>query len=164
MKMRRGLAILLAAAMTVSMAGCGGGKAGLTGTTGSRAGVTGQSGANGQGIGSSDAGRNPAAGQVDKVVMGLTASSFDVSPFGTNSIPRQWLAQNMYGSLYCMPYYGATLEEMEPWLAKNIEKVDDTTYSVELGKCHYLRGYRIQLRAPVYRCPGDKDRYLSGPY
>ncbi|WP_455648950.1 ABC transporter substrate-binding protein [Enterocloster citroniae] len=132
MKMRRGLAILLAAAMTVSMAGCGGGKAGLTGTTGSRAGVTGQSGANGQGIGSSDAGRNPAEGQVDKVVMGLTASSFDVSPFGTNSIPRQWLAQNMYGSLYCMPYYGATLEEMEPWLAKNIEKVDDTTYSVEL--------------------------------
>lgn len=70
--------------------------------------------------------------QADKVVVALTASSFDISPFGTQSIPRQWLTQNLYGSLYCMPYYGASLDEMEPWLAKSVEKVDDTTYSVEL--------------------------------
>lgn len=73
-----------------------------------------------------------AANQADKVVVALTASSFDISPFGTNSIPRMWLLQNMYGSLYCMPYYGASLDEMEPWLAKKVEKVDDLTYSVEL--------------------------------
>lgn len=124
MKKRKGLAILLAAVMAASMAGCGGGdsSAGSTNAPGSQANMD----------NSGTVSNVPATGQVDKVVMGLTASSFDVSPFGTNSIPRQWLAQNMYGSLYCMPYYGATLEEMEPWLAKNIEKVDDTTYSVEL--------------------------------
>ncbi|MCD8020168.1 MAG: ABC transporter substrate-binding protein [Clostridiales bacterium] len=70
--------------------------------------------------------------QVDKVVVGLTASSFDISPFGTQSVPRQWFTQNMYASLYCMPYFGASLDEMEPWLAKSIEEVDETTYSVEL--------------------------------
>lgn len=124
MKIRNGLAILLAAALAVSAAGCGGK------TTDTEA--NSKQGSTAQAESSQAVSRNPAAGQVDKVVVGLTASSFDVSPFGTNSIPRQWLAQNLYGSLYCMPYYGATLEEMEPWLAKNIEKVDDTTYAVEL--------------------------------
>jgi len=130
MKIRKGLAILLATVMAVSVSGCGGGKsgAGPTGMAGSQSGAKNQAGTEGSEAVSSI----PATGQVDKIVVGMTASSFDVSPFGTNSIPRQWLAQNMYASLYCMPCYGATLEEMEPWLAKHIEKVDDTTYSVEL--------------------------------
>ena len=73
-----------------------------------------------------------AAGQVDKVVFALDSSSFDMSPFGANSIPRMWMCQNVYGSLFCTPYYGATLEELQPWLAKSYEKVDDLTYKVEL--------------------------------
>lgn len=72
------------------------------------------------------------AGQVDKVVFALNASSFDMSPFGANSIPRMWMCQNVYASLFCTPYYGATLEELQPWLAKSYEKVDDLTYKVEL--------------------------------
>lgn len=72
------------------------------------------------------------ADQVDKVVFALNASSFDMSPYAANSIPRMWMCQNIYASLFCTPYYGATLEELQPWLAKGYEKVDDLTYKVEL--------------------------------
>lgn len=132
--MKKTLGILLAAAMTVSLMGCGGGSSssGTTTAAGTQEGSSAASGDGAAGQESSVIEGTAASGPVDKIVVGLTASSFDVSPFGTNSIPRQWLAQNMYGSLYCMPYYGASLDEMEPWLAKSIEKVDDTTYSVEL--------------------------------
>ncbi|MDY3920505.1 MAG: ABC transporter substrate-binding protein [Candidatus Limivivens sp.] len=70
--------------------------------------------------------------QADKIVVALPSSSFDMSPFGAGSEPRFWMVQNVYGSLYCMPYYGASLEEMQPWLAKGYEKVDDVTYKIEL--------------------------------
>lgn len=72
------------------------------------------------------------ADQVDKVVFALNSSSFDMSPYASNSIPRMWMCQNIYASLFCTPYYGATLEELQPWLAKGYEKVDDLTYKVEL--------------------------------
>lgn len=70
--------------------------------------------------------------QVDKVVFALNASSFDMSPFGANSDPRKWMCQNAYAALFCTPYFGAPLEELEPWIAKGYEKVDDLTYKVEI--------------------------------
>ena len=70
--------------------------------------------------------------QAEKVIVALTASDFHVAPFGSSSVRRMWMMQNLYASLYHTPFYGATLDEMEPWLAKSIEKVDDLTYTVEL--------------------------------
>jgi len=115
--MKRVLALALATVMIFSLAGCGGktssdGNENTTTAPVSEAEVSTE--------------------QVDKIVVGLTSSSFDISPFGAGSIPRFWLVQNMYGALFCNPKYGSTLDEMEPWLAKKAEKVDDVTYSVEL--------------------------------
>ncbi|MCD8370449.1 MAG: ABC transporter substrate-binding protein [Clostridiales bacterium] len=127
MKLKRAAAFVLAAMMAVSVSGCGGSSS--SGST-EAAGGGSAAGTESQGAQASD--KTAATEQVDKVVVGLTASSFDISPFGTQSVPRQWFTQNMYAALYCMPYFGASLDEMEPWMAKSIEKVDDTTYSVEL--------------------------------
>lgn len=133
-KMRNVLALVLAASMTISLAGCGGSNS----TNGSAESSAGSSTSNSQSAATTDGSSEPesmaeaAEGQTDKVVVALTASSFQIAPFGSSSIPRFWMIQNMYASLYCTPYYGASLDEMQPWLAKSIKKVDDLTYSVEL--------------------------------
>lgn len=136
MKRKRVAAVMLAAAMAVSLAGCGGNAS--SSTTSSASG-------NGNSVPTEDAGqttagekseseeRTAASEPVDKVVIGLTASSFDVSPFGSGSIPRHWIVQNLYAVLFSTPYYGAPLEELEPWMAKGVEKIDDVTYAVELN-------------------------------
>ncbi|MGL5435665.1 MAG: ABC transporter substrate-binding protein [Lachnospiraceae bacterium] len=133
MKKRRNiLALMLAASMTISLAGCGGGNSsdssGSSAKNSQSAATTDDSSSNG----GAERAAAAASGQADKVVVALTASSFHIAPFGSSSIPRFWLVQNMYGSLYCTPFYGASLDEMEPWLAKSVKKVDDLTYSVEL--------------------------------
>lgn len=144
MRVKKGLAIVLAAAIAAAAAGCGGNQSG----SGTDAAPAANSAAGEAGAASE---KKAAEGPVEKIVVGLTASSFDVSPFGTNSIPRQWLAQNLYGALYCMPYYGASLDEMEPWLAKKIEKVDDLTYSVELyDYIHDSKGNAITSEDVVF--------------
>lgn len=92
-----------------------------------------------------------AEGQADKIVYALDSSSFDMSPFATNSVPRQWMLQNCYASLYCMDYYGQTLEEMEPWLAKSYEKIDDLTYRITLfDYIHDSKGNQITSEDIVY--------------
>lgn len=119
MKLKKTAALVLAVIMTFSLAACGGGNSSSndsSNTAGSSAAVS----------------KTATTEQVDKVVVALNASSFDMSPFGTTSIPRFWMVQNIYASLFCTPYYGAPLEELEPWLAKGYEKIDDLTYSVEL--------------------------------
>lgn len=108
MKLKKVTSVVLAAAMTMSMAGYV--KADCVTSNTSEA----------------------AAEQVDKVVFALNASSFDMSPFGANSDPRKWMCQNAYAALFCTPYFGAPLEELEPWIAKGYEKVDDLTYKVEI--------------------------------
>ncbi|MDO4340711.1 MAG: ABC transporter substrate-binding protein [Eubacteriales bacterium] len=108
MKLKKAAALAMAAIMTMSMAGV----------------------VHAENITSNT--NTETAEQVDKIVVALGESSFDMSPFGANSIPRMWMCQNVYGSLFCTPYYGATLEELQPWLAKGYEKVDDLTYKVEL--------------------------------
>lgn len=109
MNLKKAASVVLAAAMTMSMAGYAGADC-VTSNTNTEA----------------------ATEMVEKVVVALDSSSFDMSPFGANSIPRMWMCQNVYASLFCTPYYGATLEELQPWLAKGYEKVDDLTYKIEL--------------------------------
>ena len=92
-----------------------------------------------------------ATGQVERVRVALTASSFNIDPFGTNSIPRMWITQIIYGSLYANPFYGASLDEMEPWLARRIEKVDELTYAVELHNyIHDSKGNHITSEDIVF--------------
>lgn len=128
MKFKRLAALMLAGLMAFSAAGCGGSGA----SNGSSDAADGTNSATESGAQSSASTAQAAEGMVDKVVFALTASDFDMSPFATGSAPRNWMVQNVYAALYCMPYYGASLEEMEPWLAKSCEKVDDLTYKVTL--------------------------------
>lgn len=128
MKFKRLAALMLAGLMAFSAAGCGGSGS----SNGSSDAADGTNSATESGAQSSASTAQAAEGMVDKVVFALTASDFDMSPFATGSTPRNWMVQNVYAALYCMPYYGASLEEMEPWLAKSCEKVDDLTYKVTL--------------------------------
>ena len=121
---------MLAAAMTVSLAACGGSPKQDTPADTPAKNTTAQADA-GTAADTASTG-DTASGMVDQVVFALDASDFDMSPFATGSTPRFWMVQNVYAALYCMPFYGASLEEMEPWLAKSCEKVDELTYKVTL--------------------------------
>lgn len=134
MKFKKLAALMLAGVMAFSVAACGGGSG-----SGNSSGEDGSAADTGTASAGSESGGNStnntaqaADGMVDKVVFALTESDFDMSPFGAASTPRFYMVQNVYASLYCMPFYGASLEEMEPWLAKSCEKVDDLTYKVTL--------------------------------
>ncbi len=73
-----------------------------------------------------------ASAQVKTLTAALTGASFDIGPFGGASGARDWICQVMYASLMCAPKYGASLEELQPWLAKSVTKVDDVTFDIEL--------------------------------
>ena len=141
MKLKKLAALMLVGIMTLSAVGCGG--SGNTADTSAGGGTAG-----------SDAAAESveqAQGMVDKVVFALTASDFDMSPFATGSTPRNWMVQNVYAALYCMPFYGASLDEMEPWLAKSCEKVDDLTYKVTLfDNIHDSKGNAITSEDVIF--------------
>lgn len=75
--------------------------------------------------------------QAEKIRVALTSASFDVSPFGTPSGARDWFVNNLYAALFCQPYFGAPLEELEPWVAESYTKVDDLTYTIKLRQDVY---------------------------
>lgn len=144
MKLRKLAALVLAMAMVFSVTACKGGSSDPV----TKAPGEGSSAA----VSSEESTAKPAEeGMVDKVVFALTASDFDMSPFATGSTPRNWMVQNVYGSLYCMPFYGASLEEMQPRLAKSCEKVDDLTYKVTLyDYIHDSKGNTITSKDIVF--------------
>jgi ABC-type transport system substrate-binding protein len=69
--------------------------------------------------------------QVDRIVVTMASTSVIISPFAANS-PGAVGKWELYGKLFFMPYYGASLDECIPWLAKSCTQVDDLTYEVEL--------------------------------
>ena len=73
-----------------------------------------------------------AAKQVNKIRVALTNNSFDVSPFAGPSGARDWFVNNLYATLFCQPYFGASLEELQPWVAESYTKIDDLTYTIKL--------------------------------
>lgn len=75
--------------------------------------------------------------QAEKIRVALTSASFDVSPFGTPSGARDWFVNNLYASLFCQPYFGAPLEELQPWVAEGYTKIDDLTYTIKLRENVY---------------------------
>ena len=145
MKARKMMALAMAAMVAFSASGCG--NSATESASDSQAGTTQEtttSQADAAQETTEEGGKTAATGMVDKVVFALDASDFDMSPFATGSTPRFWMIQNVYASLYCMPYYGASLDEMEPWLAKSCEKIDDTTYKVTLyDNIHDSKGNAI---------------------
>lgn len=79
----------------------------------------------------------PASKMANIIKCTLTGNSFDVSPFGGQSGQRDNFVQNLYAGLAYTPYFGASLEDLQLWLAKEVEKVDDATYTVTLHENIY---------------------------
>lgn len=75
--------------------------------------------------------RAAATEPIDFIAYGLDFSSADFSPFGPSG-SRDYLINMIYPRLIYLPSYGCSLDEAEMWLAKEVTKVDDLTYNVEL--------------------------------
>lgn len=132
----RGIAVLMSGLLISNMlAGCGAsGTSASTGTSTAQAdaGSVHQTSAAVE-AGTSSVSQNAEATseQVDNLVIVLPQASFDLAPFSSGRITAmEWYT--LYESLMCSPYLGAPLEEMENRMAKNVTKVSDTVYDVEL--------------------------------
>ncbi len=71
---------------------------------------------------------------VDSVVIAVDDNSFSAGPFATTSGTRTWIEYIAYTHLAYTPFTGAMLAagELELVAAKNVTKVDDFTYDVEI--------------------------------
>lgn len=130
--MKKILAMLLALVMVLGLfSACGGGNSGATENNEDTTSAT---------LIQEDGGSiegTAASTQVDKIRVALTSASFDVSPFAGPSGARDWFVNNLYATLFCQPYFGASLEELQPWVAESVTKVDDLTYTIKLRENVY---------------------------
>lgn len=123
--MKKTLAILLAMLMVMGLfAGCAGGDEGNETTAGTPETMI-------QAVEGTVAGTATST-QVSKIRAALSNNSFDIAPFAGPSGARDWFVNNMYCTLFCQPYFGAGMDELQPWLAESVTKVDDLTYTIKL--------------------------------
>jgi len=128
--MKKALALLLAAAMTLSLAACGGGG-------GTSAGNTSGGGDASKSTPELNAGTGVATAMdtaAESVTVAVDDDSFTIGPWGSDSAVRDWTETIMWTHLAYRPFIGAALEanELELVAAKSVNKVDDTTYDVEI--------------------------------
>ncbi|MCD8014722.1 MAG: ABC transporter substrate-binding protein [Lachnospiraceae bacterium] len=71
-------------------------------------------------------------GTADSVTIGVSVDWSDISPFGTVSNGRTAVRYTFYEYMAVRKDFGAELEDMELECAKEITKVDDLTYDVEM--------------------------------
>lgn len=71
---------------------------------------------------------------VDCIVAAVDDDSFTMSPWGGDSATRTWTEHLVYTCLAYRPFVGSMLnkDELELVAAKNVTKVNDTTYQVEI--------------------------------
>lgn len=74
---------------------------------------------------------NGTAKVADKMSYALIAPFFSVAPFSVPS-PANMLGRCLWATLFTTPYYGAPLEELEPYIGKSIERVGEGVYEIEL--------------------------------
>lgn len=70
--------------------------------------------------------------QVEYMGYGLASQSFDLTPFYSAAGGREQILNLIWPRMIYLSSYGGKLEDAEMWLAKKVEKVDDTTYNVEI--------------------------------
>lgn len=128
--MKKALALLLAAAMSLSLAACGG-------NGGTSAGNTGGTGGDGSksmpelDTGSVATAMDTAA---ESVTVAVDDDSFTIGPWGSDSAVRDWTETILWTHLAYRPFIGAAFEagELELVAAKSVNAVDSTTYEVEI--------------------------------
>ncbi|MCI8914519.1 MAG: ABC transporter substrate-binding protein [Lawsonibacter sp.] len=125
--MKKALALLLAAAMSLSLAACGG-------NGGTSAGNTGGDGSKSMpelDTGSVATAMDTAA---ESVTVAVDDDSFTIGPWGSDSAVRDWTETILWTHLAYRPFIGAAFEagELELVAAKSVNAVDSTTYEVEI--------------------------------
>lgn len=69
--------------------------------------------------------------QVDKVVCTAESTSINVGPFAPSS-PGTVGKNMLYATLFWRDVYGASEDQLVPWVAKGFTKVDSKTYNIEI--------------------------------
>ena len=126
--MKKALALLLASAMALSLAACGGGSGGSS--SGAPAGDGSKSEIELNTGGVATAMENAA----ESVTVAVDDDSFTIGPWGSDSAVRDWTETIMWTHLAYRPFIGAAFDagELELVAAKSVNKVDGTTYEVEI--------------------------------
>lgn len=89
-------------------------------------------GCGGSSDGDAEGASSAEGGAQESVTIGVNSDWNDISPFGTMSTTRTAVMYNFYEYLAVRKDFGAELENMELECAKEITKVDDLTYDVEM--------------------------------
>lgn len=177
--MRKLAAVALAATMALSLVGCGGGKSGASG--GSTAAPAG---------GETAAAAAPAESQVSsgKMAGGLTAvehpeitpegrsediiltisNNVDIAgiaPFASPQSGRNDIRYLIYDQLAIMAKPGGEVEEMAFQMAKNIKKIDNDTYEIEIyDYIHDWAGNPIKADDVIFSYKTMGDSGVSGKF
>lgn len=123
--MKKALALLLAAAMSLSLAACGG-------KGGSSAGNTSEDGSKSVPQLNTGSVATAMENAAESVTVAVDDDSFTIGPWGSDSAVRDWTEAIMWTHLAYRPFIGAAFEagELELVAAKSVNKVDGTTYEV----------------------------------
>lgn len=129
--MRKVLSLLLALAMVLSLAACGGSNNEPANSTPDAPSTTEPASAPEPSV--SDT-ATPMAAAAESVTVAVDDDSFTIGPWGSDSAVRDWTEAIMWTHLAYRPFIGASLEagELEMVAAKSVNKVDGTTYDVEI--------------------------------
>lgn len=131
--MRKVLSLLLALAMVLSLAACGGSGKEPADSTPDTPGANTAGPASAPEPSVSDT-ATPMAAAAESVTVAVDDDSFTIGPWGSDSAVRDWTEAIMWTHLAYRPFIGASLEagELEMVAAKSVNKVDGVTYDVEI--------------------------------
>lgn len=131
--MRKVLSLLLALAMVLSLAACGGSNDEPANSTPDTPSTSTTEPASAPEPSVSDT-ATPMAAAAESVTVAVDDDSFTIGPWGSDSAVRDWTEAIMWTHLAYRPFIGASLEagELEMVAAKSVNKVDGTTYDVEI--------------------------------
>lgn len=131
--MRKVLSLLLALAMVLSLAACGGSNDAPANSTPDTPSTSTPEPASPPEPSVSDTAA-PMAAAAESVTVAVDDDSFTIGPWGSDSAVRDWTEAIMWTHLAYRPFIGASLEagELEMVAAKSVNKVDGVTYDVEI--------------------------------
>lgn len=177
--MRKVLAIALAATMTLSLAGCGGsggsnetsaGSTSPAATEGTAAAETGAQVSSGKMDGGMTASDHPeitAEGKSEDITVTVSSNTdvAGIAPFAAAQSGRNGIRYLIYDQLAIMKDPGGEVEDMAFQMAKNITKIDNDTYEIELyDYIHDWAGNPVTADDVIFSYTTMADSGVSGKF